>query len=564
MNEQKRISKFSIRKMLLMFALIPLFCTMIGVCIVAGIGMRNISKDDNLAYLNSLATASGQRLEVMVKEEGTEVLNQYDTLREMYSDVGITGIESSYVYVVSHDGTMMYHPTQDKVGQPVENEVVKGVVSDIAAGKKIEPKVVTYEFKGVTKYAAYYCNAENDFILVISADESEIMTASNKVFMMVIIVSLVIAVIFVIIVLYFAGVFTRPLAKVINNLEVLASGDLTEDMSVHSTITETQKLIRGTQTINDNLGNIVRKTSNVSSEIMNSSRDISSMTNTAMNATGQVANAIESVAADATNQAGAVGEIVKHIETMVDDGNNINQSVGNINDYVEQLNDSGTDMKSKMEVMSNGSSQMTDQISNIADKINETDKAIKQMADILKVIEDIATQTNLLSLNASIEAARAGEAGRGFSVVAESIKNLAESTSAELGNIKGIITSLTSNFAECTECIEIVINSNQDNLTYTNQVIDSFEVMFKGIKSTGEELSRVTKLADEMNELIHSISGQIDNIEKGAENTAAATEEVTASSEELAALMHSITENCDTMSNFAKDLAENLSEFKIG
>lgn len=88
--------------------------------------------------------------------------------------------------------------------------------------------------------------------------------------------------------------------------------------------------------------------------------------------------------------------------------------------------------------------------------------------------------------------------------------------------------------------------------------------MFKGIKSTGEELSRVTKLADEMNELIHSIYGQIDNIEKGAENTAAATEEVTASSEELAALMHNITENCDTMSNFAKDLAENLSELKIG
>ena len=248
---------------------------------------------------------------------------------------------------------------------------------------------------------------------------------------------------------------------------------------------------------------------------------------------------------------------------MAEDGKNINHAVENINECVEQLSTSSNDMKSKIETMSSGSSQMTEQISNIATKISETNIAISKMADILKVIEEIAAQTNLLSLNASIEAARAGEAGKGFAVVAGSIKGLAENTSAELGNIKEIISVLTDNFAECGECIEIIVNSNQDNLTYTDQVINSFESVFAGIKSTGDELENVTKLTDNLSILIHSITGQIDNIEKGAEGTAAATEEVTASSEELAALMHNITEKCEAMTNQSKELVESISKFKI-
>ena len=100
-------------------------------------------------------------------------------------------------------------------------------------------------------------------------------------------------------------------------------------------------------------------------------------------------------------------------------------------------------------------------------------------------------------------------------------------------------------------------------MTYTDQVINSFESVFAGIKSTGDELENVTKLTDNLSILIHSITGQIDNIEKGAEGTAAATEEVTASSEELAALMHNITEKCEAMTNQSKELVESISKFKI-
>ena len=561
--QEKKISKFTIKRMLLLFAFLPLICIMTDIYIVAGTGFRNITKNDNLAYLSSLSTASGQRLELLVADKGAEVLDDYELLRNMYADVGISGIESSYVYIVKGDGVMMYHPTRDKVGKPVENEVIKGVVSEISQGKTIEPEVVVYDFNGTTKYAGYYCNPDNDYILVISADEAEILTASNHVFLKMVLTSFVIALIVGFIVWYLAGIFAKPLHKLTANLEVLAGGDLTTDFTVRSAVAETQKISKGARDIRSNLENIISKSFGVTSQIMDSSEEINCMTQGALDAAGQVANSIESVALDATDQAGAVNKIVQNMDAMVEEGKNIQQSVESINGNVEELNVSGNDMKAKIENMSAGSSRMTDQVSGIADRIRQTNAAIGQMTGILQMIEDIAVQTNLLSLNASIEAARAGEAGKGFAVVAENIKNLAENTSDELHNIKDIISKLTMDFNECGKAIAVVVKSTAENLTYTGQVIKGFEALFVSIGSAGKELAHVTSMTEDTNRLIQNISDQIVHIKKGAENTAAATEEITASSEELSALMHSIAQNSDSMHEQTKALEKDMSFFKL-
>ena len=367
----------------------------------------------------------------------------------------------------------------------------------------------------------------------------------------------------VIVLLFIVNKMIKPILKSSETVKCIADGDLTCHVDDINGKDEIAAMNNSVGNMVQNLNEVIHKVFVVSNDVMSLSGEISSMTESAMDATSQVAVAIENVASDATNQAGAVSEIVNSIDMMVEDGEDIHKAVDSITDYVGQLHNSSNDMKLKIEVMSNGSSQMTEQISNIADKINETNAAIIKMADILSVIEEIATQTNLLSLNASIEAARAGEAGRGFSVVASSIKSLAENTSSELENIKEIIASLTDNFSACGEYIETVVVNNKENLSYTGEVIDTFEVIFEGIESTGNKVQDVTRITNEMNDLIRSISSQIEHIERGAESTAAATEEVTASSEELTALMHSITENCNNMNKQANHLVKNLTRFKI-
>ena len=97
----------------------------------------------------------------------------------MFKDVRIKGAASSYAYITDAQGIMLYHPTADKIGQSVENEVVKGLVGEISQGRIPEPAIITYNFKGVEKYASYYVGGNGNYILVITADESEIFSKVN-------------------------------------------------------------------------------------------------------------------------------------------------------------------------------------------------------------------------------------------------------------------------------------------------------------------------------------------------------------------------------------------------
>ena len=103
--------------------------------------------------------------------------------------ISMEGIDSSYAYLVDTDGTMLYHPTAEKIGQPVENAVVLGVVAELAKGQVPVNETVTYDFKGVTKYAAYAITA-NRQIVVVTADEDEIMKPLNQIVSKIMLLSL--------------------------------------------------------------------------------------------------------------------------------------------------------------------------------------------------------------------------------------------------------------------------------------------------------------------------------------------------------------------------------------
>ena len=103
----------------------------------------------NQSYLYDLAVAYGEKLQTQIEVQGYNTATYYNNLADSIGQLGLQGVDSSYAYLVASDGTMLYHPTKEKVGQPVENEVVTGVVQEIATGVVPEPNVVEYDFKGV-------------------------------------------------------------------------------------------------------------------------------------------------------------------------------------------------------------------------------------------------------------------------------------------------------------------------------------------------------------------------------------------------------------------------------
>ena len=435
-------------------------------------------------------------------------------------------------------------------------------------GKTVAPKVAYSlkfpEWNWVITTGVYTDDIQN------VVDISDSITRIGKIFNGATVFMVVEGIVLVVLMLVFSYIAIKKLVLVINKvknqLEVVASGDLTfnfADEKMKNRNDELGIMVKHTDEAIQSFKNSVKAAKDTSEKVNKNSNDIKEMTASALNATTQIASSIEEIASDATSQAEAVNEVVNNVSGMNSNTADMNTAVDEMNNYVNDLTNNSVQMKDSIELMRKGSATMSDNVSAISVKIDETNQAIEKMTTILDAIEEIASKTNLLALNASIEAARAGESGRGFSVVAENIKNLAENTSDELNNIKLIIEDITKSFTECSSCIELVVNTNNSNSDKTNSVIKSFEVLSTGIDATKDNLSKVKSLTEQLNGYMNEVSVQINSVEKSAESTAAATQEVTASSEELAALMTSVNDNCNEMNKVSDELVNNLDRFTI-
>lgn len=345
----------------------------------------------------------------------------------------------------------------------------------------------------------------------------------------------------------------------------LADGDLTAELT--GKVTER----------NDELGAMIRSTNHsivsfrgsisdvkdAVNSVSTSSNTIQDMTKGAVDAIGQVTDAIENVAQEATKQAGVVDTVSVNVSSLTDASSDVANAINSSISHMNTLQSNAIDMRKKMELMSEESENMGVNVQEIAKQISETSEDIEKMKGILDSIKSIASETNLLALNASIEAARAGEAGRGFAVVANSIKSLSENTSKELDNIKEIISALTEGFDECEKCIETVVDCNNNSTESTKAVIEQFNQIDSGVADTSSQLRIVSEVKDHMQKDITSLKEQIDIISSGAENNAAITEEVNASAEELSSLLENINQSCEDMTSMVTKLENSISKFKL-
>ena len=378
-----------------------------------------------------------------------------------------------------------------------------------------------------------------------------------------------IAALFTVIIAIVAYILIKRIIQVIEKVKAqltrVAQGDLTGKLEgrISQRNDELGAMVRNTNIAMDSFRSSMLSVKDTTDAVESGSTDMKEKTENAVNANEQVATAIGNVAAEVSQQASAVDRMIENVASLADAGKAVSTAVEEALQYMKQLDGNSADMKAKMESMSEESAHMDVNVQEISEKIDVTSKGIQEMETILGSIEEIASETNLLALNASIEAARAGDAGRGFAVVADSIKGLSENTSNELENIRKIISTLVENFKECEKCIELVVKSNQSSTESTKDVIESFRIINNDVVSTNEKLTVVHETDEKMMKDIMEIDSQVKVIGQAAESNAAATQEITASSEELTALLTNISSTCNSMTGYVDNLVKDMNQFKV-
>lgn len=499
-------------------------------------------------------------MENEISNSGVDDLD-YDGYANNLSDVKLEGMDSAYMYVVQNDGTMLYHPTKEKVGQPVENAVIKGVVQQLQDGKKPGTAVVEYDFNGTTKYSAYTI-LNNENILVLTADESEALAGITTVTGVAVGISAIVVLLAIIICFILGRRLMRPLVKVSTIIEDVANGNIEADFSVvKESNDEIGLIIEKMKELTQSLGSIVGKIRNSSDTMSSNSYELNDTSSQTLAANNEISKAVEDVAEGSTGMAASISKINENLLEMSNETKDINASVDEIKNQTTAVQDSSKIMNDKIKSMQDSSHKMDEGISAISKRIETVNTTVDKVSNIVSVIEEISSETNLLSLNASIEAARAGDAGKGFAVVAQEIRVLSDNTNTELENIKQIISSLVEECRYCVQASGTIVEDNAKQKEEIKAVLDEFGSLDEQIQKTAEKADEIEELVTAMIELNDDITKSSNSLTDVSAANAAATEEMNANIEELNAMMHGVSEMAEQMNDESDGLKEALSFF---
>lgn len=565
MQSKEKVSLFSSIKMkinILVFGAITMVALVILLTIVPLI-KENMSSTTQ-SYMKDITVVAGANIDKELEILGIEAALTPEELGSIVGDITIKEMSSSYAYVVSKDGTMLYHPTPDKIGAPVENEAVTGLVAAIAKGNIPEPDVIEYLYKGVMKYASYYIGADATFILVITADEDEVFADMNAIVSRSMVSTIVTAIVCLIVAVIIATLIIKPLEQTISIIRKIADLDFRKD-EIHTRVIkrkdESGLMARAVEHLREELVTVISKITGQSKDLYVTAGSLNSSAYETSESVEQVEKAISEIAEGATSQAAETQTATENIIVM---GNMIEET----NDEVEKLRENARAMRSAGDVamdilkdLSAVNQKTKDAMQVIYAQTNVTNDSALKIKEAVNIITDIAEETNLLSLNASIEAARAGEQGRGFAVVAAQIQKLAEQSNESAKQIEQIINVLINESQKSVETMEevkVVIDKQDENVQHTG---DAFQNVKDGISSSIDVIRIIAAKTKQLDEARVRVVDVVQNLTAIAEENAASTEETSASAAEVSAIMGTIAENTGHLNGIAHELEESIKQF---